>query len=579
MKLNELIIPSRENLSEIESSLSGMYCRLLEIVAQHSIADDDLVEITALLNNVSYIFLYLEAIDDQDSYQKLKIYLERFYEDKSLDKRILSHCLRLNCENMDIERSRVAYVKQLEERLNNNAEQNLLSTLTRLSRSVEKELAIISKKQCELLATIGCVSDHESPDVVFYKLAANVSRATTREKLHTAWESLSKPNFQSIRDNVDQMILAKKNTANKQGYQSTLAKTLEKTSVTFEVVEELLHKNMVLSIKEHVALEEMIREDLHVKDKPMNHFGYYMQQRFKNNKPVLFELDRSLQYIFDVAANVFDVDVFPNVDNSSNLIRVDVYCGPTKIGRINFDLWNNSGLDRGANSTLGILNRTNHCGIVQLPEAYVSCRFIRNRDNESLLTFQNVHSLFHEFGHALNHLLIKERIPNRSGLEYLPLERLEFMSMWFEKWCYHPSFNAAFVDKDISVSQFAKKLEYKRIFVEKAVTALLDFYCHSETTQDIQDCYNSLDKDYGISCFVALNELLPYFTRPMFAANPGANFIYLWGSAFSCERYLSYKKLRLDELNKEQPYFESCFRFNVDANVPDIEAIFTFYNS
>eukprot|EP00980_Cylindrotheca_fusiformis_P021952 scaffold8803_cov56-Cylindrotheca_fusiformis.AAC.1 len=75
--------------------------------------------------------------------------------------------------------------------------------------------------------------------------------------------------------------------------------------------------------------------------------------------------------------------------------------------------------------------------IVDIPVAYVTCNFDPpSQKKPSLLTFREVQSLFHEFGHALQHMLTKATIGDVSGINGIEWDAVEVPSQFMERWCY-----------------------------------------------------------------------------------------------------------------------------------------------
>lgn len=286
-----------------------------------------------------------------------------------------------------------------------------------------------------------------------------------------------------------------------------------------------------------------------------------------------------------MARAAFGIDLVVTSKASDALIVADATQHGKVIGRINFDLWLGRGRDIGANHTLGIRNRAAWGSIEQIPEAWVSCRF-EPRGDQRCITFQNVHSFFHEFGHAINHLLVRENIPNQSGLEYLPLERLEFLSMWSEKWAYHRDFgdHLGLEDKakrGLELCQLVKKMEYRRTYAERAVTALLDFECHRRPGLTLTRCFAELNEKYDVGRFVEVTDFPFYFTWPMFVAHPGGNFAYLWGAAWSCSEYLRLERTPVTAIGPlvGDHCFDPCFRLDAETQTPDPSSVFAFYQT
>jgi oligopeptidase A len=74
---------------------------------------------------------------------------------------------------------------------------------------------------------------------------------------------------------------------------------------------------------------------------------------------------------------------------------------------------------------------------VRLPVAYVNCNQRPGLDGEpSLMSFQEVTTLFHEFGHALQHMLTTVRHGFVAGISNVEWDAVELASQFMENWCY-----------------------------------------------------------------------------------------------------------------------------------------------
>ena len=78
------------------------------------------------------------------------------------------------------------------------------------------------------------------------------------------------------------------------------------------------------------------------------------------------------------------------------------------------------------------------------PHISVVCNFTKpTAETPSLLTFQEVTTLFHEFGHALHGILANTQYPNLSGTS-VKWDFVELPSQFLENYCYEPEFLKTF---------------------------------------------------------------------------------------------------------------------------------------
>ncbi len=83
-------------------------------------------------------------------------------------------------------------------------------------------------------------------------------------------------------------------------------------------------------------------------------------------------------------------------------------------------------------------------GVNHRPHISVVCNFTKpTKDTPSLLTFQEVTTLFHEFGHALHGVLADTTYPNLSGTS-VKWDFVELPSQFLENFCYEPEFLKTF---------------------------------------------------------------------------------------------------------------------------------------
>ena len=75
-------------------------------------------------------------------------------------------------------------------------------------------------------------------------------------------------------------------------------------------------------------------------------------------------------------------------------------------------------------------------GTLQLPMAVLVCnQTVPGNDHPSLMRFDEVTTLFHEFGHALQHMLTRVEDAEASGIHNIEWDAVEIASQFMENWC------------------------------------------------------------------------------------------------------------------------------------------------
>jgi len=84
------------------------------------------------------------------------------------------------------------------------------------------------------------------------------------------------------------------------------------------------------------------------------------------------------------------------------------------------------------------LSRRMTGGQLQVPVAHLVCNSTPPvGDQPSLMTFREVETLFHEFGHGLQHMLTVVNHVDAAGINGIEWDAVELPSQFMENWCYH----------------------------------------------------------------------------------------------------------------------------------------------
>jgi oligopeptidase A len=157
-----------------------------------------------------------------------------------------------------------------------------------------------------------------------------------------------------------------------------------------------------------------------------------------------FALPRVLEGLFDTAKRLFGVTVraangeVPVWDPSVQFFRMADESGKD-IAAFYLDPYSRPATKRGGAWMNGALDRKRKPdGSLRLPVAYLVCNATPPVGNKpALLTFREVETLFHEFGHGLQHMLTRVDYPEAAGINNVEWDAVELPSQFMENWCFH----------------------------------------------------------------------------------------------------------------------------------------------
>ena len=138
--------------------------------------------------------------------------------------------------------------------------------------------------------------------------------------------------------------------------------------------------------------------------------------------------------------------------------------------------------------------------ISQRPHVSIVCNFSRpTKTQPSLLTFQEVTTLFHEFGHALHGILANTNYSGLSGTNVY-WDFVELPSQIMENWCYQPEALALFAKhyetNEVNPKKFVNKIKKAAYFQQGLQTlrqlsfAYLDLSFHDKNAHLIKSVKN-----------------------------------------------------------------------------------------
>ena len=224
-----------------------------------------------------------------------------------------------------------------------------------------------------------------------------------------------------------------------------MAKSPEKVN---DFLNEMLEKAKPAAQKEFDELEQFAKELDGIDHLEKWDSAYYAeklkQKRFQLDDEQLkpyFKLDNVIHGVFTVARKLYDLhfkEVF-DVDKYHEEVKTyEVYDGDHNFLALFYaDFHPREGKRNGAWMTIYKDQKVKD-GKNERPHVSNVCNFTRSTSKKpSLLTFNEVTTLFHEFGHALHGMLANSTYPSLSGASVY-WDFVELPSQMLENWCYEP---------------------------------------------------------------------------------------------------------------------------------------------
>lgn len=157
-----------------------------------------------------------------------------------------------------------------------------------------------------------------------------------------------------------------------------------------------------------------------------------------------FPFENVLQSLYDLAAQRFGIRITP-ADPPRPVWHPDVRtytifdAHRTPIAHFYLDPYSRPATKRGGAWMNPMTSRHRKPdGSLRLPAACIACNQSPPQGNTpSLMTLSEVTTLFHEFGHALHHLLTTIEIGPAAGVGNVEWDAVELPSQFMENWCYH----------------------------------------------------------------------------------------------------------------------------------------------
>ncbi len=281
-----------------------------------------------------------------------------------------------------------------------------------------------------------------------------------------------------------------------------------------------------------------------------------------------FQFPRVLEGLFDLAHNLFGITIAPpeseipvwhedvrpfTIKDASGADMATFYLDPysrpaTKRG----GAWMNALRPR----------QQTPDGKITLPVATMVCNQTRpSNDKPSLMTFNEVTTLFHEFGHTLQHLLTTVNEPEAAGIHNVEWDAVELPSQFMENWCYHRP-TLIRMSEHIDTGEPLPEALYQKLYrartflagsstMRQLLFAALDLELHHRyradgtlTPDDVKRCIGS---KFSLMPFIEQDRFLCGFSHIFAGGYAAGYYSYKWAEVLSADAFGAFVEAGLND--------------------------------
>ncbi|WP_294211357.1 M3 family metallopeptidase [uncultured Chryseobacterium sp.] len=327
---------------------------------------------------------------------------------------------------------------------------------------------------------------------------------------------------------------------------------------------ELLTKAKPFAEKEIEALENLAKADGIETLQSYDH-AYYAEklrkQEFDLNDEELkpyFPLEQVQEAVFGLSEKLFGLTFKERTDipkYHEDVKTYEVQENGTYKALLYVDYFPRKGKRAGAWMT-SYKNQYRKNGNNSRPHISIVCNFTKpTKDTSSLLTFQEVTTLFHEFGHALHGMLADTQYPNLSGTS-VKWDFVELPSQFLENFCYEPEFLKTFARHyqtgAVLPDDKIRKIEQSKNFMEGYQTlrqigfGVLDMNYHTrpselehKSVKEFEDEYTKATQLYPSSPETAMS---PSFSHIFQGGYSAGYYSYKWAEVLDADAFQYFKE-------------------------------------
>ncbi|NVK03623.1 MAG: M3 family metallopeptidase [Flavobacteriia bacterium] len=401
--------------------------------------------------------------------------------------------------------------------------------------------------------------------------------ADNRALRHNIWLAFSKRGYNENEQNNTEIVHKIANLrlqrANLLGFEShaafVLAERMAESPIrVIEFLDDLREKAVPAAKKDVEEVAQYAKNKDSIDELQRWDFGYYSEKLKKEKYSIddellkpYFPLPQVLDGAFEVANRLYQITFeerndIPKYHEEVRTFEVKNQDGST-LAIFYADFHPRKGKRNGAWMT-SYLSQYTKDGKEVRPHISIVCNFSRpSKDKPALLTFNEVTTLFHEFGHALHGMLAEGTYPSLTGTSVY-WDFVELPSQIMENWCYEPEALALFAKHyetgEVIPREMVDRIVESATFLEGYATVrqlsfgYLDMTWHHSTsaiTQSVRELEESVFKPLDVFPEVTGTAMSTAFSHIFQGGYSAGYYSYKWAEVLDADAFESFKETGL----------------------------------
>jgi len=286
-----------------------------------------------------------------------------------------------------------------------------------------------------------------------------------------------------------------------------------------------------------------------------------------------FPIDTVLSGLFHIVEKLFHITIKPITDHDvwhKDVRSFVIYNDKgDEISAFYMDLFARPHKRGGAWMDDAVSRRRLQNGDLQLPIAYVTCNFQPAvNDQPALLRHDEVVTLFHEFGHALQHMLTQIDYIEVSGINGVPWDAVEVASQFLENWAWQPE-SISLISSHFKTGEplptdllhkmmEAKNFQSALMMLRQIEFALFDFRLHMEfdpnIDNQIQQILNDVRDQIAVIKAPEFNRFQHGFSHIFAGGYAAGYYSYKWAEVMAADAFSLFKENGIFDADTSQRF-------------------------